>query len=199
MPREWRQAGAQVGAVLILLSIALDLLLKEPFDWQELLWSCYAAALAVALGVFIRSNLLVSSGLVFFAALGMPAWLLGRLLDNQVDPTSILIHALPLLAGALYLSNVTALPRASAAGGWLMHALPLWAAAIFCNPAKNINLANATWPPLARFLPHVWEFHALILAASALTMVLVAYAINHFLTGRAASKPLDKAIARHAA
>ena len=185
--------------MIIVLSIAVDLLLKQPFDWQELLWSCYAGSVAVALGVFLRSNLLVSSGLIFFAGLGMPAWLLGRLVDNQVDPTSMLIHALPLVSGALYVSNLTALPRASAAGGWLLHALPLWAAIVFCDPAKNINLANATWPPLARFLPQVWLFHALLLAASAITVIFVAYAINHFLMARAASKPLPKAPARQAA
>ena len=182
--------------MIIVLSIVVDLLLKQPFDWQELLWSCYAGSVAVALGVFIRSNLLVSSGLVFFAALGMPAWLLGRLLDNQVDPTSILIHALTLVSGVLYISNLTSLPRASPAGAWLLHALPLWAAGVFCDPAKNINLANATWPPLARFLPQVWEFHALLLAASAITMMLAAYAMNQFLMGRAASKPSEKTPAR---
>ena len=197
MRREWRQAGARVTAIAIVLSIAVDLLLKEPFDWQELLWSCYAGSAAVALGVLIRSNLLVSSGLVFFAGLGMPAWLLGRFVDSQLDPTSILIHALPIVAGVLYVSNMASLPRASAAGGWLLHALPLWAASLFADPALNINLAHTAWPPLARFMPQVWEFHAVILAASAITMALAAYAINQVLVGRAASEPFAKA--RHAA
>lgn len=198
MSREWRKIGAQATAALVIVSIAADLLLKEPFDWQQLLWSCYAASAAVALGILIRSNLLVSSGLVFFAGLGMPAWLLGRLLDNQVDPTSVLIHALPLVAGALYVSGMAALPKRSVAGAWLLHAVPLWLAALFCNPAQNINLAHATWPPLARFLPRLWEFHALLLAASAGTMTLAARGIDLILTGRAA-KPLPKTPAKQAA
>lgn len=185
--------------MIIVLSIAVDLLLKQPFDWQELLWSCYAGSVAVALGVFVRSNLLVSSGLMFFTGLGMPAWLLGRLLNNQVDPTSVLIHAAPLVAGALYVSTLTGLPRHSVAGGWLLHAVPLWLAAVFCDPAKNINLSHAAWPPLARFLPHVWQFHVLILAASAITMALAAYAMNQVLMGRAAPKPSAKTPARQAA
>lgn len=200
-PMRWdlRQAGARVAAILIVLSIAVDLLLKEPFDWQQLLWSCYAGAAAVALGTFIRSNLLVSSGLVFFAGLGMPAWLLGRLLDNQVDPTSVLIHAVPLFAGGLYVSSLPALPKRSVAGAWLLHAFPLGAAAIFCDPAENINLAHTVWPPLARFLPRLWEFHALILAVSAATMLLAAHAINYTLLRRAESKPLAKKPAKLAA
>lgn len=199
MRRDLRQAGSQAAAILIVLSIAADLLIKEPFDWQQLLWSCYAGSAAVALGIFIRSNLLVSSGLVFFAGLGMPAWLLGRLLDNQVDPTSVLIHAVPLVAGGLYVSSMPALPKRSVAGGWLLHAVPLWAAAIFCDPAENINLAHTVWPPLARFLPRLWEFHALLLAISAATMLLAAHAINYTLLRRAESKPLAKKPAKLAA
>ncbi len=199
MSRQWRQAGARAAAFILVLSIAGDLLLKKPFDWQQLLWSCYAGSVAVALGIFLRSNLLVSSGLVFFAGLGMPAWLLGRFMDTQVDPTSVLIHAVPLVAGALYVSSMDALPRHTVAGGWLLHAVPLWLSAVFCDPAENINLAQTVWPPLARFLPHLWEFQALILTASAATMTLVAYAINRILASRAVSKPLTKAPAKQAA
>lgn len=193
MHRDLRQAGARVAAILIVLSIAVDLLLKKPFDWQQLLWSCYAGSAAVALGVFLRSNLLVSSGLVFFAGLGMPAWLLGRLADNQIDPTSVLIHAVPLVAGALYVSSLPALPKRSVAGAWLLHAIPLWAAAVFSDPAQNINLAHSVWRPLARVMPHPWEFQAVILAASFATMTLAAHAINYTLTRHAQSKPLAKA------
>jgi hypothetical protein len=198
MRRRWCQVGAQGTAVLVLLALAVDLLLKDKTNLQQVFWSCYWGALAVAVGIVMRSSRLVASGVVFFVGVGSPAWLLGRLAEEQLDPTSVLIHFLPLIAGALYITQLSRLPRYSAAGAWLLHAAPLAMARIFCDPAANINMAHASWPPLTRFLPHLWEFHVLVLATSAATVTLAAWAIDHVLASRAQLQKLAETPAKAA-
>lgn len=188
MRRSLRQAAAQVLAGVTLLSLAADLILKDRNNLDQVFWCCYWASLAVAVGVFFRVGRLVSFGLVFFAGLGFPAWLVGRLFPGQLDPTSLLIHTAPLAAAALYVSTMDHLPSRSALGAWGLHALPLGAAWLFADPAQNVNLAHSVWPPLAPAFSQVWQFHAVCLMLSALILTSVASAFNHLLarssTGR---------------
>lgn len=175
--------AAHLCAFAILASLLADLVLKEHADLQQAMWSCYWGSVAIAIGIFIRSDRLVSSGLIFFVGLGVPAWLAARLVEVKIDPTSFLIHAVPVLAGALYVSKMSAVPRYSALGAWLLHSIPLALAWLLCKPDHNINLAHSVWSPVARFFP-LWEFHVLILAVSALTLALAAFCLNQLLRGR---------------
>lgn len=185
MPRHWRQAGAQVLAGAILLSLAVDLLLKQPLDLQQAFWACYWASVVVAAGILFRSHWLVSSGLVFFAGLGTPAWIVGRLAQNQVDPTSVLIHTLPLAAAVLYVCRRPALSAYSALGAWSLYVIPLGFARLFTAPGENINLSQSVWPPLEPVVPSLWQFHAILLASSAITITLAAHGINRLMARRA--------------
>jgi hypothetical protein len=186
MRRSLRQAAAQVLAVVTILALAADLILKDRNNLDQLFWCCYWAAAAVCVGIFFRISRLVSFGLVFFAGLGFPAWLVGRLLPGQLDPTSLLIHTAPVTAAALYVSSMECLPAKSALGAWCLHAFPLIAAGVFGNPTQNVNLAHSVWPPVAPVLPRIWEFHAACLAVSLLIMTGVASALNHLLARRSA-------------
>src|SRR5579864_2620270 len=174
MRRSISQIGAQLLAVGIVLALAADLSLKDYADLQQVLWSCYWASIAVAMGIFIRVDWLVSSGLVFFLGLGMPVWLLGQLAGRQVDPTSVLIHTLPPAAAALYISQKFQVTKYSAAMAWLLYAIPLALAWLLCDPRENVNLAHAVWPPVAGVLPHLWQFHAFLLGTAAMTVTLAA-------------------------
>lgn len=187
MSRQQCQAGAQILAGAILLSLAADLLLKEPFDWQQMFWSCYWAAAAVAAGIFFRSKWVVSTGLVFFAGLGTPAWIVGRLAQNQLDPTSILIHTLPLAAAALYIRQMPSLPAYSTLGAWSFYLVPLVLARTFTTSPDNINLSQSVWPPLESTVSSLWQFHAILLTSSAITITLAAHGIQRFLARHAAA------------
>lgn len=178
------QVGARIIAVGVLLSLAADLLLKDPSNLDQVLWSCYWGALAVAVGVLAGSDRMVATGTLFFAGLGVPAWVAGWFAEYRVDPTSVLMHVLPLAAGALYLTRLAALPRYSVAGGWLLHAVPLGIAWFACDPRDHINLAHFTWAPLARFLPYPWEFQVLVLGVSAGTLTAASWAVNRVLLHR---------------
>ncbi len=188
MRRSLRQAAAQVLAGVTLLSLAADLILKDRNNLDQVFWCCYWASFAVAVGIFLRIARLVSFGLVFFAGMGFPAWLVGRLFPGQLDPTSLLIHTAPLAAGALYVSTMDALPSHSALGAWSFHVLPLGAAWLFADPAENVNLAHSVWPPLAPVFPHVWQFHVVCLMLSALILTSVASGCNHLLSRRSAQR-----------
>ena len=186
------QAGARFLAVAVLLSLAVDIFLKDPSNLEEVFWSCYWGALVVAIGILVRSDRMVSSGTVFFAGLGMPAWVVGWFAEYRIDPTSVLMHLLPLLAGALYLTRLRVLPGYSVAGGWALHVVPLSIAWFVCDPRLKINLAHFTWPPLERFLPHPWEFQVLVLSISALTLTIAAWGINRVLLHRGKLRLVEK-------
>jgi hypothetical protein len=175
---------ARILSFAILLSLAADLLLKDLANLQQAFWACYWAATLVAAGILIRSDRMVSWGVVFFTGVGVPAWVMGRLMAARVDPTSVLIHILPLLAGAAYLFHKTTLPRASAAGAWFLYLVPTGMAWIFCDPAEHINLTHYSWPPLAGIFPQPWEFQIFLLAASLVTVTLSARVIHYGLGRR---------------
>lgn len=162
-------------------------MLKEPFDWQQMLWSCYWGAAAVAAGIFFGSQRVVSTGLVFFVGLGTPAWIIGRFVQPQLDPTSVLIHTLPLAAAALYVRPMTSLPAYSALGAWGFYLVPLILAKIFTLPAENVNLSQSVWPPLESAVPTLWHFHALLLGSSAVTITFAAHGIQRLMARNAAA------------
>lgn len=180
---------ARILAFAILLSLAADLLLKDLNNLQQAFWACYWAALLLAAGILVRSDRMVSCGVIFFSGIGIPAWVMGRLMVERVDPTSALIHILPLLAGAAWLARTTALPRFSAAGAWLIHVVPAGMAWVFCDPAEHINLAHYSWPPLSDLLPRPWEFQIFLLAASAATVTLSTLVIGCVLRQHVQSEP----------
>jgi len=162
----------------IVLCLASDLYLKAPVDLQEVMWACYWGSLVIMFGVYFQYDILVSCGVVFFAGLGLPAWLLGLLLGNPLEPTSILIHTIPLIAGGIYVSKMKSLPRYSTLGAWLLYVIPLAVAWEFCDPEKKINLSHWIWPPAKKVLPRTWEFQALLLGTSAVTVFLAKNVID---------------------
>ena len=186
----WCNAGAEISAALITAALAADLLFKDPADLEQVAWSCYWAAAAAMIGIFVHSDLLVSAALLFFIGLGSPAWIIGRLVEHEIDPTSVLIHTIPPIAGLLYLLGGGGFSRHAVLGAWSLHAFPLAFAHFFCDPAKNINLASRVWPPLAHFIPELWQFHALSLALSAAMFALMARIIRRWLAHEIRTNPL---------
>ena len=158
-------------AGMVLLSLMADLFLKQLQDIQEAMWACYWAAASIVAGVLLKSKRLVSCGVVFFVALGLPAWLLSIFLyDGHFEITSVLMHTVPLLSGLYYLSGSTSLPKYSAAGAWLLYAVPFGLSWRICKPSAMINLSRWEQWPLSGLLHHEWQFYGLLMTVS---MVLV--------------------------
>lgn len=168
-------------ASLIVISIALDLYWKTTVNLQQAMWACYWASLTVAIGIFFRVDLLVSSGVVFFVGLGVPAWLIGQMIGNPMGPTSLLIHTIPLLAGAFYLRRHTCLAQHAALGAWLLYVIPLFLAWNWCSPDQKINLSHWIWPSVESIFPKSWEFQGVLLAITAITASLARTLVDSIL------------------
>ncbi len=176
--------GSRVLALLLVGSLAADVLLKDVGDMQQLMWACYWASACVVAGVFLRSDALVSWGVVFFAGLGLPAWLVGVAIYRDVEVTSVLMHTVPLLAGLYYMSGMTVMPRYSYVGAWLLYVVPFGLSWRFCSAEAMINLSHWVQRPLRHTLPNNTAFYSVLLVLSA-GMVLAAYAaIQHVLQRR---------------
>lgn len=176
--------GSRVLALFLVGSLAADVLLKDVGDMQQLMWACYWASACVVAGVFLRSDALVSWGVIFFAGLGLPAWLVGVAIYREVEVTSVLMHTVPLLAGLYYMSGMTVMPRYSYAGAWLLYVVPFGLSWRFCSAEAMINLSHWVQRPLRHTLPNNTAFYSVLLLLSA-GMVLAAYAaIQHVLMRR---------------
>lgn len=175
--------GSRVLALLLVGSLAADVLLKDVGDMQQLMWACYWASACVVAGVFFRSDALVSWGVIFFAGLGLPAWLVGVAIYRDVQLTSVLMHTVPLLAGLYYMSGMTAMPRYSYVGAWMLYVVPFGLSWRFCSAEAMINLSHWVKRPLRHTLPNNTAFYAVLLVLSA-GMVLAAYAAIQYVLRR---------------
>ena len=175
--------GSRVLALLLVGSLAADVLLKDVGDMQQLMWACYWASACVVIGIFFRNDALVSWGVIFFAGLGLPAWLVGVAMYREVEVTSVLMHTIPLLAGLYYMSGMTAMPRYSYVGAWLLYVVPFGLSWRFCSAEAMINLSHWVQRPLRHTLPSNTAFYSVLLVLSAV-MVLAAYAAMQYVLMR---------------
>lgn len=164
----------RVLAIPVALTFVLDLTTKSTANLVEVLWTCYWASALIAIGLMIDSKLLVSSGFIFQAAVGGPAWTLGVIYYRDTQLMSVLLHVIPPLAGLLYVFGMSDLPKAAPAIAWLLHPVSLFASLLWRNESLNVNFSSAVWPPLSRYfsLP---VFQGLLLLASILLVLAMSW------------------------
>lgn len=155
----------------------------------ELLWSCHVATLTLALGVLFRARTAVATGWLFHLSIGLPAWLVeivvtrgtfgAAKLDLGLLATSALVHLLPIAVGARWLRRGGfAIPIRVMLFAWLIQTALIPLSRPFTPPELNINLAYGVWPALMRSFPRLWVFQAAACAVCAISVVVVAMAIN---------------------
>ena len=175
-------------AILIGMSLFADLHLKDATDLQQIMWSCYWGAIAVASGMLIVSERLVAWGTVFFAGLGVPAWILGQVLDFHLEVTSVLIHTLPLVAGLLYLRRMSALPVHTYLGAWSLYVVPFLLSWAFTSPKQMINLSHWRRSAVPSLPFNVWQFYVLLMPLTLSTILLADWLINRWLMRRESAR-----------
>ena len=166
---------------IVLASLVVDVLLKSPANRQEIMWACYWASGALGIGMLTGSVSLVAGAVIFFAGLGLPAWIVSILIDRQTEATSVLIHVVPLLAGLYFVSRLAVLPRHSAALAWLLFGIPFGLSWHFCDPAAMINLSHWTRWPVPQVVPHPWQFYVAVLVISVALVNSVAVVLKSML------------------
>jgi len=176
-----RSSPSRALGCIVLASLIVDVLLKSPANRQEIMWACYWASGALAIGMLTGCADLVSGAVIFFAGLGVPAWIISILIDGQTEVTSVLIHVVPLLAGLYFVSRLAVLPRHSAAFAWLMFGVPFALSWQFSNPAAMINLSHWRRWPIPQVVPHPWQFYVGLLLISVALVNLVAITMRSIL------------------
>ena len=132
----------------------------------EMLWACHVATLAVIIGLFGRWRNWVAAGFLFHAAAGLLGYSMDALANWPPSLLSLLSHIVPLGVGLLAVWGQI-WPRwvrwVDIAACAAVLPLTYW----LTEPALNINLVHAPWPPLASWFPNlasVWVYNMVIAA-----------------------------------
>ena len=179
-------------AWLLLAALGLHALnLARTTSVAELLWSCHVATTIMAIGILLRARVAVATALLFHLSIGLPAWLVeivvtrGTFGAAKIDPalavTSILVHLLPALVGAMWMRrDGFRLTWPEILFAWLIQAALIPLSRPFTPPELNINLAHGVWPAMSHAFSRTWLFQAAACAACAGSVLLVATIVNLF-------------------
>ena len=168
----YKLTGGRWLAALIIAALSWHAVTKWPDHLAEMIWVCHVASLVLALGLFSGRQALVAAGLLLHLSWGAPAYLLDVLATRSTTVTSLLVHALPVLAG-LWAVAARGWPRGTVLPSWIFFLLWVPISHVATDPALNINLAHAPWPPLAAVLPGLWSSWAFNAAGSWLAFLAI--------------------------
>ena len=191
-------AGRIGLGLLLLAALALHAWSMGRPNLPHMLWSCHVASALLAIGLLLNRKTLVAAGFLFHLAIGFPAWLVevvvsrGTFGASAVTPrvlaTSILVHSLPLIAGAFYLRR-RPIPATGLALAWLLQIAMVPVSRWTTPPDLNVNLAHAMWRPLAGTSVNWWLFQLVVWSATLGSLLLVRALWNRFV---AAERPVPK-------
>jgi len=181
----WRWLGASIVAAL-----GWHAVTKLPDHLPEMLWVCHIASLVMAIGLFTGRHRLVAAAFLMHLAFGAPSWALDVIATRSTTPSSVLVHALPLLVGGLAVA-ARGWPRRVVLPAWISFSFAVPVAYVLTPPALNVNLAHAPWPPLAALLPRPWMSWAFNAGAS-----LILFALHGAWLGRWRPRPAPRAPSR---
>ncbi len=157
------ETRSRVLGVALLLALAAHALQKAPGAWLDMLWFCHVATLLLAVGLLLPSMRLAAVGFVSHVAIGFPSYLFDLVFVGGTTLTSVIVHLLPLVAGAWALRRL---------GFWRPSGL--WAAALYAvlmpisywltPESLNVNLAHKPWGPFAAHLSTTgsWALNAVM-------------------------------------
>jgi hypothetical protein len=136
-------------------SLALHASTKGTALLQELLWLCHVATGLMALGLLAGAHRVVAAGFLLHVGMGTAGWLLDLVATRETTPSSVLVHVLPLVSGALELRR-KGWPRGVVLPAWLFFTAWVPMSRWVTDPALNVNLSHAGWEPLAHLTGGVW-------------------------------------------
>lgn len=160
-------AAAAIGVLLVL----------HAMTWSpsQLLWACHVASALLAVGLVADRPRLVAIGFVFHVGLGIPVFLLDVIVMESSTVTSVLLHTLPLAAGAWALWG-RPLPGGVLVRAWLLYPIAMVGAYLLGDPAHNVMLVHAPYEPAAAWFPALW-MSWLANAAAALTCLALGWLV----------------------
>ena len=135
---------------------------------EELLWTCTAANLVLAVGLLVPSANLVAVALAWLV-LGNALWTVDLCSGGAFYPTSLLTH----LGGAAVAIVAVVTRLGWPAGAWWRAVVLLFGLQSLCRlvtpPAANVNLAFDLYPGMELYFPTYRHYWAALLLLSAAT------------------------------
>ncbi len=163
-------------AIVLLLLMAVHAYTK----WRhgiltEMLWVCHIATFLLIAGLWKGIAPLVGMAFLWHLCVGDPSYVVDGLRQGDWAWNSILVHALPPLAGLAYLRR-SGLPRSSPWLAFLMFLALLPISRALTPPALNINLAHHRLDFLEARFPGTWSYR-LVFSGGMLALLLVGDAL----------------------
>jgi len=157
MTERAQQRTELLWAALVLGVVALHAAQKlEHGLLGEMLWACHVASFLIGVGLLTGRTWLVAVGTLFHLAVGAPAYLLDVIVHRTTTFTSVLVHAVPPVAGLVFLRNRAPWPRWTPIAAASLYIVLIPISRWLTEPALNVNLAFTPWPPLAIWTRSPW-------------------------------------------
>ncbi|HYH97126.1 hypothetical protein [Hyalangium sp.] len=150
-----KRLPSRVLGLALVGALALHTASKDAAHLQEMLWLCHVATLLMALGLLAGWHRWVAGGFLLHVAFGTVGWFIDVLETRDTTLSSVLVHMLPLVAGALEV-RWKGWPSSVVLPTWLFFTLWVISCHWTTDPALNVNMAHAPWGPLAHVLGGVW-------------------------------------------
>ena len=143
---------------------------------DEMLWLCHVASLVLAVGLVTERARLIASGWLFHLGWGAAMWAMDVVQTGTTTPTSVLVHALPLVAGGVWLARHR-WPRGVALPAWAGFFALVPLSRLVTREVHNVNASYRVWPPFeATFGTGPLGLVGFWLAAGALCLACLAVA-----------------------
>ncbi len=160
-----KRLSPRLLGLLLLGALALHTASKDAAHLQEMLWTCHMATAVMALGLLVGAHRWVAGAFLLHVGFGTAIWLVDLVATRETTLSSLLVHGLPLTAGALEVRR-KGWPPGLVWPTWLLSLAWIISCRWTTDPALNVNLSQEPWPPLAHVFGGLWLsslFHSAVM------------------------------------
>jgi len=146
---------SRVLGVALVGALALHTASKGSAYVQEMFWLCHVATAVMAIGLLAGWHRVMAGGFILHVGFGTVGWLLDVVATRDTTVSSVLVHVLPLAAGAIEVRR-KGWPTGVVLPSWLFYSLWVLSCHWTTDPALNVNMAHGAWGPIAHLMGGVW-------------------------------------------
>ena len=147
-----------------------------------LLFVCYTANLLLAIGMIIRSGVLVGTGFGW-TLIGLPLWVYYAVLNSDWEPSGIVFHVCWVLVGGLAIKDYR-LPGYTFCSGLGLGVLLYVLSRIFTEESLNVNAAFRVYDGWEGLFPDYRLYLIIMLIGFGGFFIFFTWANNRFIISR---------------
>jgi len=175
--------------LLLLAALALHAYAYGRPNLPYMAWSCHVATTCMAIGMLARKRTPVAAAWLFHVSIGFPAWMVELVTTGAkfgapaIEPgilaSSIFVHCLPVIAGALWLRSFGyGMTARIVALAWALQVFMIPISRALLAPVYNVNFAFTVWPAVASLFSRLWVFQTVISLLCLASLVVMATIVN---------------------